>query len=363
MEKRVSRRLLLNSRIQLRSALPNFYCYDDKSNFAVKVASSAAYDVAEHQHDNIQITIPLGRTAAEVRWCRADGVFLAALARSGDAMIVPPHQRHAVSWRREAHFVNLHFGPLADDDASALFASVAAAGEMHVVKDSFISIFGKNIVSLVARGAEIDPPMMMGFRLMLVEHIINTYAPGRKAGSGDAGSSEAGRRRKAEKPRGFPVPRAPAEASTTQAAAPEASETPAFITQASMVPDAAIDKVLMAEPPIMVVNGLAPWQLRKVMATVEADLRQDHSVAELAELVNLSKGHFSRAFRASTGLSPRQWIIQERVKLAIHKLTGSAETLAEVAQSCGFAEQSHFTRTFTQVTGTSPGAWRRANRV
>ncbi|HVI89637.1 MAG TPA: AraC family transcriptional regulator, partial [Dongiaceae bacterium] len=297
MEKKVSTRLLLNSRIQLRSALPSFYCYDEESNFAVKVASSAAYEVAEHQHNDIQITIPLGRTTAEVRWRRVDGIFLTALARSGDAMIVPPHQRHAVAWRREARFVNLHFGPLADDDASALFASVATAGEMHVVKDSFISTFGKNIASLVARGAEIDPAMMMGFRLMLLEHIINTYAPDRKSRR-----SEASRQIKVEKPGGVHTPQGP---------------TLTFAT-----PGAAIDKVLMAKPPIMVVNGLAPWQLRKVMTTVEADLRHDHSVAELSELVNLSKGHFSRAFRASTGLSPRQWIIQERVKLAISKLAG-----------------------------------------
>jgi len=249
---------------------------------------------------------------------------------------VPPHQRHAVSWRREAHFVNLHFGPLVDDDASALFASVAIAGAMHVVKDPFIGTFGKNIVSLVARGAEIDPTMMMGFRLMLVEHIINTYGPDPKAASKDGSWT------KAEKPR--------------------RSRAPKGLARGPVMPDAAIDKVLMAEPPILVVNGLAPWQVRKVTAMVEADLRRDHSVADLAELVNLSKGHFSRAFRASTGLSPRQWIIQERVKLAIRKLSDSDETLAEVAQSCGFAEQSHFTRTFTQVTGTSPGAWRRANR-
>lgn|GEM_PF-5353601 len=353
----------MNTRIQLRSALPSFYCYDDKSHFAVKVASSAAYDVAEHQHNDIQITIPLGRTTAEVRWRRADGVFMTALARSGDAMIVPPHQRHAVSWRREAHFVNLHFGPLPDDDASALFASVAVAGEMHVVKDSFISTFGKNIVSLVGRGAEIDPPMMMGFRLMLVEHIINTYAPDRKTGSRDAGSREIDRRAKAEKPCRFRVPKGPAQPLMMQAPEIQTPAAPTTVMPATATPEAMIDKVLMAEPPIMVVNGLAPWQLRKVTATVEADLRGGHSVAELAELVNLSKGHFSRAFRASTGLSPRQWIIQERVKLAIRKLADSDETLAEVAQSCGFAEQSHFTRTFTQVTGTSPGAWRRANRM
>jgi transcriptional regulator GlxA family with amidase domain len=193
---------------------------------------------------------------------------------------------------------------------------------------------------------------------MLVEHIINAYAPDRKIGFREARFRETGPRAKAERPQRLRVPTGPAQPLLTRIPRMQAAAVPT-----SGVQEATVDKVLMAKPPIMVANGLAPWQLRKVTATVEADLRGDHSVAELAELVNLSKGHFSRAFRASMGLSPRQWIIQERVKLAIRKLARSDETLAEVAQSCGFAEQSHFTRTFTQVTGMSPGAWRRANRI
>jgi len=40
----------------------------------------------------------------------------------------------------------------------------------------------------------------------------------------------------------------------------------------------------------------------------------------------------------------------------------SDKRLAEIAQSCGFADQSHFSRTFRAVMGSSPAAWRRERR-
>lgn len=324
----------LDAHLELRpgSELPSFYYRDTASNFAIKVACCGAYSVAEHDHDNIQIAIPLQKTVAEVRWVRRDGRVMTAAARSGQVMIVPPHQRHAVSWRRQASFVNVHFGPLAGDDTAVLFDSVAAAGEMHVLRDPFISALGKSVAALVAGGADINPGIMMGWRLLLVEHVVSNYGP-REDKRADERTSRLRR-----------------------------SRVNCNATVGPVMLGVTQSELLLTRAPDMAVNGLAPWQLRKVVATVEADLREDHSVAALANLVNLSKSHFSRAFRISTGLSPRQWIIQARVRLALSKLADSEESLAQVAQNCGFAEQSHFTRTFTQVTGVSPGAWRRANR-
>jgi AraC-like DNA-binding protein len=314
-----------------KPAFSNYYYYDDVSHFGIRASSRNACDIAEHVHANIQITIPIGETSADVRWHNADGKSSCSVAQRGGAIIIPPDQPHAVSWRNTARFLNLHIGVRqVSDDLTALLAGIAKAGRMHVVNDPFLCAFGENVVSLVSRGIIFDSNMMRGFRLLITEHMVTTYAPEYRDGLSRI-------RRHAVADQFLQL------------------EEPAYgLTR----PKAEAVKSMPA-----VMTGLAPWQLRKVTAIIASDLRRDRSISELAELVDLSKGHFSRAFRASTGLSPRQWIIHERIKLAIRQLSHTNDPLAEIAQNCGFAEQSHFTRTFTQVTGTSPGAWRRANKI
>ena len=86
------------------------------------------------------------------------------------------------------------------------------------------------------------------------------------------------------------------------------------------------------------------------------------SIADVAEACNLSRSHFIRAFRESTGQTPHQWLLKHRVELALGHMLGSQMPLAEIAHVCGFADQSHFTRVFTQAMGSPPGSWRRQVR-
>jgi AraC family transcriptional regulator len=107
---------------------------------------------------------------------------------------------------------------------------------------------------------------------------------------------------------------------------------------------------------------LASWQLGRVTNYMNDNLDADISLAELAKLVNLSKSHFGRAFKASTGLAPHRWLLSARIRRAQRLLLGGAPSLSEVALATGFADQSHFTRAFRGLVGTSPGAWQRERR-
>jgi AraC-like DNA-binding protein len=110
-------------------------------------------------------------------------------------------------------------------------------------------------------------------------------------------------------------------------------------------------------------GGLAPWQQRRARELIDARLDGTLSLTELARVCDLSVRHFARAFRQSTGQSPHRWLTHRRLEKAKALLDGSAQSLAEIAQACGFASQSHFTRVFTRAVGTSPGAWRRERRA
>ena len=106
-------------------------------------------------------------------------------------------------------------------------------------------------------------------------------------------------------------------------------------------------------------GGLAPWQVKLLIAHIEARLGSRIVVAELAGLVKLSESHFSRAFSVSLGMPPGQYIAARRIVRAKLMMTSTTESLATIAVSCGFADQSHLSRRFGHAVGMSPGRWRR----
>lgn len=107
-------------------------------------------------------------------------------------------------------------------------------------------------------------------------------------------------------------------------------------------------------------GGLMAWQLNRLVDYIEAHLAEKMSVRALAALVDISVGQLFRAFKASVGVSPFQYITARRVELACTLMRTAQEPLAQIAVSCGLCDQSHFCRVFRRVTGISPSAWRRS---
>jgi AraC-like DNA-binding protein len=109
-------------------------------------------------------------------------------------------------------------------------------------------------------------------------------------------------------------------------------------------------------------KGLAPWRLRRVIDFMEAHLPDRVDLAQLAQLVGLSTSHFSRAFKASTGVAPYRWQLNARIQRAQAQLIDTDASLDEVAEANGFADAVHFGRRFRQLVGAAPASWRRANK-
>jgi AraC-like DNA-binding protein len=109
-------------------------------------------------------------------------------------------------------------------------------------------------------------------------------------------------------------------------------------------------------------TGLAPWQLRRACAFIDAHLCDDPSVSELVRECRLSTSHFARAFRQSTAMAPHRWIMKRRVERAKEMFLEGELELVQIALTCGFSDQSHFTRNFGRSEGHSPGKSRRVRR-
>lgn len=105
-------------------------------------------------------------------------------------------------------------------------------------------------------------------------------------------------------------------------------------------------------------GGLAPAVLKRVLACMDERLADPLTLSELAALARVSVRHFCRAFRTSTGCSPHQYLLRQRVERAKVLIAGDGMALADIAQAVGFADQSQFTRTFKQHVGMTPTAHR-----
>lgn len=99
--------------------------------------------------------------------------------------------------------------------------------------------------------------------------------------------------------------------------------------------------------------GLTPRDLARIEDYIAHHLSHDIGVDDLAGLLRLSPSHFTRLFRRTTGVPPYRYLQRRRIERAIALLRG-ADSLAEIAQQLGFANQSHFTQVFRQHMGSTP---------
>ncbi len=111
-----------------------------------------------------------------------------------------------------------------------------------------------------------------------------------------------------------------------------------------------------------VMGGLSPNVLRRAIERLRSDSDADVSLAALASDAGLSRFHFCRAFKESTGLSPHAWLRQHRLEQAMNMLRDTDASVVSVAAALGYASQTAFAAAFRKLTGETPSDWRRRMR-
>lgn len=105
---------------------------------------------------------------------------------------------------------------------------------------------------------------------------------------------------------------------------------------------------------------LSGRRLAAVMDCIRDELGTELRLDRLAEVAGLGRARFCREFRAATGRSPHQYVLERRVARAAELLAGSARPIADIAHAVGFSSQSHLTTAFRRINGTTPLAYRRS---
>jgi len=105
-------------------------------------------------------------------------------------------------------------------------------------------------------------------------------------------------------------------------------------------------------------DGLAKNKLQVAIDYINAHLDQDIKLTDIAELLGVSHYYFCHLFKQSVGITPHQYLIQQRIEKAKILLQNRELSIAEVALECGFTDQSHLTKHFKRIVGLTPKTMR-----
>lgn len=115
-------------------------------------------------------------------------------------------------------------------------------------------------------------------------------------------------------------------------------------------------------PPAPRRPGLASSKIQKVVDYVDAMLEHHLKLSDISAVAGLSRTHLSRQFKAVTGVSPHQYVLQRRVERAKRLLVATNEPIAQIAHACGFSHQEHMSGVFRRITGETPARYRQLTR-
>jgi AraC family transcriptional regulator len=108
------------------------------------------------------------------------------------------------------------------------------------------------------------------------------------------------------------------------------------------------------EPSILECRGLPKHKLNQAMVYINEHLDKDVSLQAIAAHLSMSQYYFCRLFKESIGVSPYQYLMQQRMERAKQLLEQKQALIVDIALACGYSNQSTFTTAFRKAVGMSP---------
>ena len=108
-------------------------------------------------------------------------------------------------------------------------------------------------------------------------------------------------------------------------------------------------------------SALPGYVLRRIIERMR-HFNCDLSLQALANESGYSRVHFVRMFRAATGYSPHNYLLNLKLERAQELLKNPSTSLIDIALDCGFSSHSHMSRLFHKILGVTPTAYRRSLR-
>lgn len=98
--------------------------------------------------------------------------------------------------------------------------------------------------------------------------------------------------------------------------------------------------------------------VQRTIRHIEENHADSVDLGGLAQKAGMSLSTFKRAFKAVTGTSPIDYLLQTRLTRACHLLRETDKTVTEAALAAGFNDGNYFARQFRARMGSTPSEWR-----
>lgn len=102
-------------------------------------------------------------------------------------------------------------------------------------------------------------------------------------------------------------------------------------------------------------------QVERLIREIKSHIDRWWTVSEMSELCNMSDDQLRRVFVATTGMKPKLYVDQLKLKKAAEMLTGTRLKVSEIAEQLGYVDQYHFSRRFKKLMGVSPAKFRQSS--
>lgn len=106
----------------------------------------------------------------------------------------------------------------------------------------------------------------------------------------------------------------------------------------------------------------AELYLQKAREFIENNYSYPIKITDIARYTGIDRTYLYRIFMEQEHLSPKQYLLRHRLRVATEILCSSDYSITEIALSCGFKDASAFSNYFRQNAGTTPRAFRKAVR-
>ncbi|MEM7593916.1 MAG: AraC family transcriptional regulator [Cyanobacteria bacterium P01_A01_bin.83] len=107
-------------------------------------------------------------------------------------------------------------------------------------------------------------------------------------------------------------------------------------------------------------GGLSDRSLFQAIEYIDHHLSQSIKLEDLSNHLGISKFHFSRLFKKSMGVSPHQYVMQQRIELAKKLLLKADKSISDIALECGFNSHAHMGKYFRDYVGMTPKTYRQS---
>lgn len=96
---------------------------------------------------------------------------------------------------------------------------------------------------------------------------------------------------------------------------------------------------------------------------IQCSYMQDITVEDIAEYCRVNRSYLGKLFRDETGKSTQEYLIEYRMEVACRYLRETTAPIGTIALSVGYQNQLHFSRAFRKTYGMSPRDWQKEQRM